>query len=129
MKFIFCNLKSVGYRMGETSPKKYSSTVTTICIVENVIDNIKSCEELISICKKRTVISDEDLKKEFWDKFPNYKPFVINFLYAHSFPTPKPTLNDLNVLGIIPDIMNMPRGFIKITTVQFNNLLKFAYKK
>lgn len=117
------------YRMGETSPKIYSSTVTTICIVENVIDNIKSYEELISICRNRTVLSDEDLKTKFWNKFPTYKPFVINFLYAHSFPTPKPTLNDLNKLGIIPDIMNMPRGFIKITNEQFTTLLNFAYRK
>lgn len=117
------------YRMGETSPKKYSSTVTTICIVENIVDNIKSADELISLCRKRTVISDEDLKTKFWDKFAKLKPFVINFLYAHSFPTPKPTLNDLNQLGIIPDIMNIPRGFIEITNEQFTNLLKFIYNK
>ena len=117
------------YRMGEESPKKYSSTVTTICIVENVINNIKSYEEFVEICHNRTVISKEELKTNWWDKKGNYKPFVINFLYAHSFPTPKPTLNDLNKLGIIPDIMNMPRGFIKITRDQFNSLLKFAYKK
>lgn len=117
------------YRMGETSPKKYSSTVTTICIVENIIDNIKSFEQLRTICRKRTVITEEELKSRFWDKFPNYRPFVINFLFAHSFPTPKPTLNDLNKLGIIPDIMNMPRGFIKITKSQFDTLLNFIYKK
>lgn len=127
------NLKSgdiiLIYRMGETSPKKYSSTITTICIVENVIDNIKTYEDFANICNKRTVISKTDLKNNFWDKFPNYRPFIINFLYAHSFPTPKPTLNDLNILGIIPDINNMPKGFIKITTEQLNTLINFAYKK
>lgn len=117
------------YRMGEQSPKKFSSTVTTICIVENIISNIKSYEDFVEICHNRTVISKEDLKTNWWDKKGNYKPFVINFLYAHSFPTPKPTLNDLNRLGIIPDIMNMPRGFIKITTDQFKSLLNFVYKK
>lgn len=117
------------YRIGESSPKKYSSTVTTVCIVEGIVNNIQSCEELIEICRKRTVISNEDLKEKFWDKKPDYRPFVINLLYAHSFPTPKPTLDDLNRMGIIPDIMNMPQGFTKITTTQFNELLKFAYKK
>jgi hypothetical protein len=126
------NLKSgdiiLIYRIGETTPKKYSSTITTICIVESVINNLKSFEELLNACRKRTVIKDEELKIKFWDKFPTYKPFVINFLYAHSFPTPKPTLNDLNKIGVIPDIANMSRGFIKITREQFDTLVKFAYK-
>ncbi|HEY8781055.1 MAG TPA: PIN domain-containing protein [Mucilaginibacter sp.] len=117
------------YRIGETDPKKYSSTVTTICIVENIIDNIQSFEDFLAICNRRTVISKQDLKTNFWDKYPNYRPFVINFLYAHSFPTPKPTLDDLNNLGIIPDIKNMPRGFIKLTTKQLNTLISFAYRK
>lgn len=116
------------YRMGETTPKKYSSTITTICIVESVIDNFRSFDDFFSACNKRTVIPKEDLQKSWWDKLPKIRPFVINFLCAHSLPTPKPTLNDLNILGIIPDIMNMPRGFIKITNDQFNSLIKFAYK-
>ncbi|WP_300569307.1 PIN domain-containing protein [Flavobacterium sp.] len=116
------------YRMGETIPKKYSSTITTICIVENLQNNFNSFEDFFNACNRRTMISKEDLKNNWWDKFPNNRPFVVNFLYAHSLPTPKPTLDDLNRLGVIPDIMNMPRGFIKITTKQFNDLIKFAYK-
>jgi predicted nucleic acid-binding protein len=117
------------YRMGETAPKKYSSTVTSVCIVENVQTNFSSFEDFFNACNRRTMISREDLKTKWWDKNPKNRPFVINFLYAHSLPTPKPTLDDLNRLGVIPDIMNMPRGFIKITNDQFNVLLKFAYKK
>lgn len=126
------NLKSgdllIIYRMGETSPKKYSSTITTICIVENVQNNFSSFEDFFNACKRRTMISKEDLKTNWWDKNPKNRPFVVNFLYAHSLPTPKPTLDDLNRLGIIPDILNMPRGFIKITNEQFSVLIKFAYK-
>lgn len=126
------NLKSgdllIIYRMGETSPKKYSSTITTICIVENIQNNFPTFEEFFNACNRRTMISKEELKTNWWDKKPNNRPFVINFLYAHSLPTPKPTLDDLNRLGIIPDILNMPRGFIKITNEQFNVLIKFAYK-
>ncbi len=127
------NLKSgdllIVYRMGETSPKKYSSTITTICIVENVRNNFKDFEDFFEACNRRTMISKEDLKTKWWDKNPKNRPFVVNFLYAHSLPTPKPTLDDLNRLGVIPDILNMPRGFIKITDKQFNDLIKFAYKK
>lgn len=116
------------YRMGETTPKKYSSTVTSICIVENIQNNFSSFEEFFKACNRRTMISREDLKTKWWDKNPKNRPFVVNFLYAHSLPTPKPTLDDLNRLGVIPDILNMPRGFIKITNEQFNVLIKFAYK-
>lgn len=116
------------YRMGETKPKKYSSTVTSICIVERVIDRFKSFEEFYKTCYRRTMITKEKLESDWWNK-KKYKPFVIKFLYAHSFPTPKPTLNDLNRIGVIPDIMNMPRGFIEINDNQFNTLIRFAYKR
>lgn len=126
------NLKSgdllIIYRMGETNPKKYSSTVTTICIVENVQNNFVSFEDFFKACNRRTMIPKKELKTNWWDKNPKNRPFVINFLYAHSLPTPKPTLDDLNRLGIIPDILNIPRGFIKLTNEQFNVLIKFAYK-
>ncbi len=115
------------YRIGETSPKRYSSTVTSICIVEDVFTNIKSFDDFYSICNRRTMIDKEDLLNKWWNKKTRYKPFVIKFLFAHSFPTPKPTLNDLNQIGVIQDIMNMPLGFIKIDTDQFNKLVNFAY--
>src|SRR5690606_10026983 len=98
------------YRMGDTKPKKYSSTVTSICIVEEVISGFQSFDDFFQACNRRTMIKKEELENDWWNKFPNYKPFIIKFLYAHSFPTPKPTLDDLNSIGVIPDIMNMPRG-------------------
>lgn len=118
----------VVYRIGETSPKKYSSTVTSICIVEEVITNFSSFEDFFQTCNRRTMISREELERDWWNKYPKYRPFVIKFLYAYSFPTPKPTLNDLNRIGVIPDIMDMPRGFIEIDNNQFNRLVKFVYK-
>lgn len=117
------------YRMGETSPKKYSSTITTICIVENVINNFNSFDEFLNACNRKTMISKENLKSQWWDKNLKSRPFVVNFLYAHSLPTPKPTLDDLNKIGVIPDILNMPRGFIQINDEQFNSLVNFAYRR
>ena len=119
---------AVIYRLGDTSPKKYSSTVTSICIVEEVLTNFKNFDEFFKACHRRTLIQKKELKNDWWDKYPKYRPFVIKFLYAHSFPTPKPTLNDLNRIGVIPDIMNMPRGFIEISREQFDKLVRFAYK-
>lgn len=115
--------------MGDTNPKKYSSTVTSICIVEEVIDGFVSFDEFYKACYRRTMIKKADLEKDWWNKYPKYRPFVIKFLYAHSFPTPKPTLNDLNRIGVIPDIMNMPRGFIELNNNQFNKLVNFAYNR
>ena len=116
------------YRMGETTPKRFSSTVTSVCIVEEVVSGIKNFDEFFQACNRRTMITKEELEKNWWNKNPKIRPFVVKFLYAHSFPTPKPTLNDLNNLGVIPDIMNMPRGFIEIDSDQFDRLIKFAYK-
>lgn len=127
------NLKSgdivLIYRIGETIPKKYSSTVTTICIVESIKNNFLDFEDFFNSCNRRTMISKEDLKTKWWDKFPTYKPFIINFLYAHSLPTPKPTLSDLIELKIFADPMSLPKGFAKITNDQFDNLINFAYHR
>lgn len=54
------------YRMGETSPKKYSSTITSICIVENIQNNFSSFEEFFNACNRKTMISREDLKTKWW---------------------------------------------------------------
>jgi hypothetical protein len=117
------------YRIGETLPKKYSSTVTTICIVESVKTNFKNFDEFYNSCNRRTMIPKEDLKVKWWNKFPNYRPFVINILYAHSLPTPKPTLNDLIDLKIFASPMSLPKGFTKLTNGQFKDLITFAYNK
>jgi len=116
------------YRIGEISPKRFSSTVTSICIVDKVFDKIESFDEFFHICNRRTFITKDELKNNWWEKWPNVKPFVINLLYAHSLPTPKPTLNNLIELEIIKDIRNIPRGFIEIDNNQFNSLIKFAYR-
>lgn len=116
------------YRMGESSPKKYSSTITSICIVEQVITKFDSFDDFHNVCARRTMIGKEELEKNWWNKYSGYRPFVVKFLYAHSLPTPKPTLNDINQIGVIPDIKNMPRGFIEIDNNKFERLVKFAYK-
>lgn len=116
------------YRIGDTQPKKYSSTVTSICIVEEVLDGFNNFEEFFQACHRRTFIDKKTLKDKWWNKYPKFRPFVVKFLYAHAFPTPKPTLKDLNEIGVIPDIKNMGRGFIKLDKQQFEDLCNFAYK-
>jgi predicted nucleic acid-binding protein len=127
------NLKSgdiiIIYRIGETTPKTFSSTVTTICIVENVRNDFKDFDDFYNSCNRRTVIPKDELRDTWWNKFPTYRPFIINFLYAHSLPTPKPTLQNLIELGIFSSPTDMPRGFAKLTNDQFEKLIRFAYRK
>lgn len=119
----------VMYRMGEKTPKRFHSTVTCLCIVQEVHNNIVSFEEFTSICRRRTVISESDLRSKWWEKFGQLKPFVIRLLHAWTFPRPKPTLNDLVNLGLIQDIRNMPRGISEIDPQSFKRLADFAFKK
>lgn len=116
------------YRMGETTPKTYSSTVITICIVESVKNNFKNFDDFFNSCNRRTMISKEDLKTVWWERNSKNRPFVINFLSAHSLPTPKPTLNDLIKLNIFSSPMSLPRGIAKLDSEQFKNLINFAYR-
>ncbi|MEO7049690.1 MAG: PIN domain-containing protein [Ferruginibacter sp.] len=101
---------------------KYAGVVTTIGVVEKIHSNIPSPQELFSICKKKTFFTNEQLL-EFWNKYPSSKPFVVDFLYVYSLAK-RPNLARLVELGIIPDIMSVPRGFSKITIDQLHLILK-----
>jgi hypothetical protein len=104
----------------------YKSVVTTIGIVENKV-NPRSIEELESICRKRTVLTNEELKA-FWNRYPNNKPFVVNFLYAFSFPNPfKLNLKRLIEIGVVQDRDDAPRGFKEISWEAFVKLYKEAH--
>ncbi|WP_439479286.1 hypothetical protein [Chryseobacterium aquaticum] len=100
----------------------YQGVVSTIGIVESIIDNIPSEEKFIDLCRKRSVFSDSELKK-YWNWTPNNRPFIVNFLYVDSFPTPKVNLNRLRELNIIN---SAPRGFEPIENSKFAELMREA---
>lgn len=102
----------------------YKGVATTIGIVENIYANLKDETELFKICRKRTVLDEAELRK-FWNKYQENKPFIVNFLYTFSFRK-RPNLKQLQELGVIPDITNMPRGFRQIDWDIFTKLVKFA---
>ena len=104
---------------------KYKGVATTIGIVESCVTNIKNSDEFLMLCRKRSVFSNEDLLKH-WNFYPNLKPFIVNFLYTYSFRK-RPNLEWLVNNGIIQDYESVPRGFSKISTEQFDTILKFAY--
>jgi len=100
----------------------YRSVVTSLGIVENVYTSIKDLYQFINLCRKRSVFSEEDLKKQ-WEASPYNRPFVVNFLYTYSFPK-RINLKRLIELGIIQDIKSAPRGFEEISDESFHRILR-----
>ena len=100
----------------------HKSVVTTIGIVESIEDGIRDEHEFILKCRKRSVFSNEELKKH-WDYKKRNRPFIVNFLYTYSFPK-RPNLAKLIDLGVIHDIKSVPRRFESITKKQFYSIIK-----
>jgi len=119
---IFRALKAGDIIMFYRTGGRYKGVVTTLGVVDEVIHHIKSEDDFISICRKRSVFDDEELKKH-WNYNAGNRPFVVNFLYLYSLPK-RPTLNDLLEMGVIRDIQSVPRGFVEITQEQFAQILK-----
>lgn len=102
----------------------YKGVITTIGMVESVINPIKNATDFVRLCRKRTIFSDEELI-EHWNYDRNNHPFIVNFLYIFSFQK-RPNLKRLIELGIIKDIESVPRGFTQINNHNFKLILKEA---
>lgn len=102
----------------------YSSVITTLAISEGKITNIADENDFILKCRKRSIFASNELK-EYWNWNPRFRPFIINFLYTHSFPTGK-RINRQRLLnlGIITGTENELRGLKKITKEQFELILR-----
>jgi len=99
----------------------HHSVITTIGIVESVIDNLRDSKELVTACSKRSVFNEKELI-DIWNYNKFTKPFVVNFLYAYSFPV-RLNMAKLIELGIIKDVQSAPRGFEPITLNNFESIL------
>ena len=110
----------VFYRTGETQPKKYSSVITTIGIIDRVISSFKNEEDFLQHCQNRSVFSQEELKS-FWNNH-RYNLKVIKFVYAKSL-TKRLTLDYLHKQGIV-DPPSGPRPFTRLTNDQFDMILR-----
>lgn len=119
------NLKSGDVVVFYMTGGKYKGVATTLGIVESSVLNIETEEEFVSICRKRSVFTNQELS-EHWNHNPANRPFIVNFLYTYSFKK-RPNLEWLVDNKIISSYENVPRGFSKITVEQFDKLLKYAY--
>lgn len=109
------------YRPGaDGSNKKYTSVVTTLGIVDEIISGFDNKEQYMKHCQNRSVFTDEELEG-FWVKH-RYNLMIIKFIYVESLGK-KLTLDYLWNKGIV-SVPNGPRPFFRLTDAQFNNILK-----
>lgn len=120
------NLKSgdiiVFYRTGG----RRKGVATTIGVVESLVLNIQDEAHFIALCRKRSVFSDDELKKHWNHK--KSRPFIVNFLYVSSFRK-RPNLDWLIENNIVRSIEDAPQGFVKISEGNFRDILKYAYPR
>jgi len=102
----------------------YSSVITTIAIAEGKIVTINDENDFILKCRKRSIFTGDELKK-YWNWSSKNRPFIINFLYTHSFPTGKRINRQrLLELGVISGTKDELRGLKRITKEQFELILQ-----
>lgn len=100
----------------------YKGVVTTLGIVDEVISSIKDEANFVSLCRKRSVFSDQELRS-YWNMQPDIRPFIVNFLYSYSFPR-RINLKRLIELGVVRDVESAPRGFTRISDEAFEKILR-----
>jgi predicted RNA-binding protein with PUA-like domain len=110
----------VFYRTGG----KYRGVVTTIGIVEDTHLNIADEDQFIRLCRQRSVFTDDQLREQ-WRYRTWSRPFIVEFLYAYSFPR-RPNMEALIQNGVIRDVESAPRGFERVTQPQFETILRLS---
>ena len=109
------------YRTGERYPKKYSSVVTGIAIIEDIIKT-KTINECVEICKNRSIFNETEIK----ELHPKY-PTVIKLLDLVSFKY-KVTLNELYEHDIIKNGSG-PRPFESLSREQFEIISRLGMEE
>ena len=99
----------------------YKSVVTTIGEVLEVKSDFLNENDFLLYCRKKSVYPEQALR-EMW-RYSTKKPFVVNFLYAYSFPH-RINMKELIDLKVLLGVNDAPRGFKPITKEQFEIILK-----
>lgn len=99
----------------------YKGVVTTIGVVEGIIDNIACKSDFIRLCRKRSVFTDAELS-EHWNYNERNRPFIVNFLYVYSLPK-RINMKRLIEIGVISSVDDAPRGFTQISIKNLKDIL------
>lgn len=111
------------YRTGpEGTNKKYTSVVTTVAVVDEIIQNFSSEDDFLRVCQNRSVFTTDELKSFWRDHRRQLK--VLKFIFVKSL-VKRPTLGQLWDAGIIQP-PGGPRSFTKISDDQFKTILSDA---
>ncbi len=97
-------------------PAKYSSVITTIGIVTNIIIPTNA-EELCKVVKNKSVFTEQELKNSY-----KSSTYIIEFAYITTLET-KLTYEVCEKNGILNDF---PRGVNKITSDQFKKIIELG---
>ena len=111
--------------MGESYPKKYSSVMTTIGVIDEIVNTFVDKEEYMSYCENRSVFTKEELE-QFWNQH-RANLCVVKFIYITSL-TNKLNLGYLWEQRII-EAPNGPRPFDKLTDAQFEQIVRDSKTK
>lgn len=107
------------YRTGnEGTVKKYTSVLTTICIVDSIV-NSNSLNSFLEHCENRSVFTTDELK----DLFPKFNK-IIKLIFLKTL-IKRVTLNELQSLGIV-EVNQGPRPFTLLTNDQFQTILSLS---
>lgn len=109
------------YRNGDRYPKKYSSVITGIAIIEDIL-HPNNVEECINECKDKSIFSTDEIRK----LYPKY-PVVVKLLSHTSFEN-KVILNYLYDNHIVK-INKGPRPFEKISKCNFEKIQTLGTEK
>ena len=123
-KNLHCGDNIIFYRTGGL----YEGVITTIGIVHKIYFP-KTVDEFKDVCRRKSIFSEAELEKEWHRRAKNgqwYQPFVVEFLYTYSLPTPKINLFRLIKEGIIDSIERVPRGFELLSHDKVDKILEIS---
>lgn len=109
------------YRMGEGWYKNYSSVVTGMAIVQDIVKT-KNVEECVSICKDKSIFKEKSIRDMY-----SRRPTVLKVLDYKPFKH-KITLDELRRYGIVDQGVG-PRSFAYITKEQFDTIYKLGMEE
>ena len=109
------------YRMSDKLYKNYSSVITGLAIVQEIVTT-KDVEECVSLCKNRSIFNEPNIRALY-----RRCPTVVKILDFTTFENPV-TLQKLRELKVV-DATSGPRPFTAVTKEQFDTIYKLGMEE
>lgn len=108
------------YRTGEWEPKHYTSVITGVAIIQEIIAT-KTDDERVRICKDKSIFTEEEIRA-----FNGKYPIVVKLLDNQPFrmPVKLKELREMNIIGFTG-----PRPFTAIAKEQFELICQLGSGK